>query len=57
MSDPEPLTKGRRFFNGLAAVVLVLFALFSAAVAVGVVSIPYFRRAAAERAEPPNWGP
>ena len=51
MSDPERLTTGRRFFNGLAAVVLVLFALFSAAIAVGVASIPYFRRAAAEHFE------
>jgi len=57
MSDPEPLTRGRRFFNGLAAVVLVLFALFSAAIAVGVASIPYFRRAAAERAEPRDFEP
>jgi len=48
MSDPEPLTRGRRFFNGLAAVVLILFAFFSAAIAVGVVSIPYFKKRAAD---------
>lgn len=57
MSDPEPPTTGRRFFNGLAAVVLVLFALFSAAVAVGVASIPYFMRVAEEGAKPPIFGP
>jgi hypothetical protein len=51
MSDTERTSMGRRFFNGLAAVVLILFALFSTAIAVGVASIPHLRRAAEERAE------
>lgn len=55
MSDTESPTRGRRFFNGFAAVVLVLFALFSAAIAVGVASIPYLQRAAAERLEAPGY--
>jgi len=46
MTDPAvPMTKGRKAFNIFAAIVLVLFALFCAAMTVGVASIPKLREA------------
>jgi hypothetical protein len=40
MNESTPATTGRKIFNVFAAVVLVLFFLFCAAMAVGVASIP-----------------
>jgi len=51
MTDPTPPTTGRKIFNGFAAVVLILFVLFCAAMAVGVASIPALREAS-QRAPP-----
>jgi len=46
MTDETPRPLGRRIFNILAAVVLVLFGLFVVGMVVGVASIPALRRAA-----------
>lgn len=51
MTDATPPTTGRKVFNVFAAIVLILFVLFCAAMAVGVASIPRLREAA-ERATP-----
>ena len=51
MTDETPVTPGRRIFNIFAAVVLFLFILFCAGMAVGVASIPRLREAA-EQAHP-----
>ena len=40
MNETTPPTKGRKIFNVFAAVVLVLFVLFCAGMAIGVASIP-----------------
>lgn len=40
MNETTPATAGRKIFNAFAAVVLVLFILFCAAMVVGVASIP-----------------
>jgi hypothetical protein len=53
MTDETPRSLGRRIFNILAAVVLILFTLFVAGMAVGVASIPALRRAA-EKAPAPT---
>ena len=45
MTDATPATRGRKVFNVFAAIVLVLFVLFCAAMAVGVASIPALREA------------
>lgn len=47
MTDAPPPTRGRRIFNGFAAFVLVLFAIFCLAMAAGVASIPKLRERAA----------
>lgn len=53
MTEESPRSLGRRIFNVLAAVVLILFGLFVTGMAVGVASIPALRRAA-ERAPAPT---
>jgi len=45
MTDATPPTTGRKAFNVFAAIVLILFVLFCAAMAVGAASIPALREA------------
>lgn len=45
MTESTRATTGRKVFNVFAAVVLILFALFCLAMAVGVASIPSLREA------------
>ncbi len=45
MTEAKPPTTGRKVFNFFAAIVLVLFVLFCAAMALGVASIPKLREA------------
>ena len=51
MIEEAPLTRGRKAFNIFAAIVLVLFAGFCAAMTASVAAIPSLR-AAAEREHP-----
>jgi len=46
MTDETPRSLGRRIFNILATIVLILFGLFVVGMVAGVASIPALRRAA-----------